>query len=206
MKVVLMTSRSGSSLVCRILAAHGLTWKDGTRDPSQSGGPDSAGYRTFEHPGWKATLKKTSPSGKWPLGYLVPVTDERLAIVQEYYEKGKNAQVDFVKSGVEFAGLWMALSDALDLDFRFIKVRRPVPQIAASIARRGIGDATLAAEVARRRFALMDNIPGPDVESHTLVSRGLWRMSGIREALIECGVEPDHLLIRQQVEPGKFHE
>jgi len=202
--IVLMTSRSGSSLVCKILAAHGLKWQDGDQNPEQYASGGAAGYKTFEHPGWKAQLKRTAPGGKWPLGFLVPNSEDRLKIMLNAY--GSFNGPDFVKSGVEFAALWMALGAELNIDMKFIKVRRPVEQIAASLARRGIGDAALGAEVARRRFKLMDMIEGPDVHTDVLVNSGMWRRSGIREALIQCGVKPDHMLIRQQIEPGKFHE
>ena len=204
MNVVLMTSRSGSSLVCKILAAHGLKWQDGSDNPSQSGSGDAAGYPTFEHPGWKATLKSTTTNGKWPLGYLVPNSDERFEIMERYY--ANTPSVDFVKSGVEFAALWMALADNVGFDINFTLVRRPVEQIAASLARRGIGDAALGAEVARRRFKLMDMIQGVDVHTDVLAKTNLWRRSGIREALEQCGVVPDNNVIREQIDGKIFHE
>jgi hypothetical protein len=204
MNIVLMTSRSGSSLVCKILAAHGLTWQDGNRHPEQLPRGSAAGYPTFEHPGWKAALKKTAPGGKWPLGYLVPVTDERLKVM--LYAYGSYDGPDFVKSGVEFAALWMALGTEIGIDVKFIKVRRPVEQIAASLARRGIGDAALGAEVARRRFKLMDMIEGPDVHTDVLALTGMWRRSGIREAIEQCGKTPDNILIKQQIDGKIFHE
>lgn len=206
LNVVLMTSRSGSSLVCKILAAHGLSWSWKGDNPIQHGdGVTTASYLTYEHQGWKNTLKCTCPSGKWPLGFLVPVNDDRLTLMLNYWRSGRDAQVDFVKSGVEFAGLWMALGDELGMDIKFIKVRRPVEQVAASLARRRLGDALLGAEVAERRFRLMDNIEGPDVHTDVLTHSGMWRRSGIREALIQCGVDPRHDLIRQQINPAIFH-
>jgi hypothetical protein len=204
MNIVLMTSRSGSSLVCKILAAHGLTWKDGDQFPEQPARGNAAGYPTFEHPGWKAQLKRTAPGGKWPLGFLVPNSEDRLKIMLNAY--GSFNGPDFVKSGVEFAALWMALGAELNIDMKFIKVRRPVEQIAASLARRGIGDAALGAEVARRRFKLMDMIEGPDVHTDVLVSQGMWRKSGIREAIEQCGKEPDNNIIREQIDRGIFHD
>jgi hypothetical protein len=203
MNIVLMTSRSGSSLVCSILAAHGLTWALNNERPAQLPRGEGAGYETFEHHGWKATLKKTTTNNKWPLGYLVPVTNKGLDIMKAYYKTVP--PVDFVKSGVEFVGMWMALSDLLDIDMKFIKVRRPVEQIAASLARRGLGDVELGREVAERRFKLMNNIEGPDVHTDVLVHSGLWRRSGIREALIQCGVEPRHDLIRERINTKIFH-
>jgi hypothetical protein len=122
------------------------------------------------------------------------------------YAYGSYDGPDFVKSGVEFAALWMALGAEIGIDVKFIKVRRPVEQIAASLARRGIGDAALGAEVARRRFKLMDMIEGPDVHTDVLALTGMWRRSGIREAIEQCGKTPDNILIKQQIDGKIFHE
>jgi hypothetical protein len=167
MNIVLMTSRSGSSLVCKILAAHGLTWQDGNRHPEQLPRGSAAGYPTFEHPGWKAALKKTAPGGKWPLGYLVPVTDERLKVM--LYAYGSYDGPDFVKSGVEFAALWMALGTEIGIDVKFIKVRRPVEQIAASLARRSgrsHGRSGVDWDVASQRYPRSDRAMRQDAGQH----------------------------------------
>lgn len=204
MNIVLMTSRSGSSLVCKILAAHGLKWQDGDHAPRQNSSGGAAGYPTFEHPGWKATMKATAPKNLWPLGYMVPVTNQRLNIVRQYYEQAEPVQ--FVKIGVEFAALWSALADDFGFEVKFIKVRRPVEQVAASLARRRLGSVDLGIEVAERRFKLMDVIEGVDVHTDILVNRGMWRTAGMREALEQCGVVPNNMIIREQINPGIFHE
>ena len=213
MNIVLMTSRSGSSLVCKILAAHGLRWQDGNKNPEQNPRGGAAGYPTYEHPGWKATMKKTAPGGKWPLGDLVPVNDERMGILNAYWLRQCHGKVlpDFIKCGVEFAGLWMAQEENIHSRISFICVRRPIEQIAASLARRGIGDAAYGAEIAERRFKLMDMVKETwpfvvDVDTHVLAKTGMWRKSGIREAIRLAGGEPSNLIIKDQIKPDIYHE
>ena len=154
------------------------------------------------------TMRKVSPKKLWPLGVMVPVTEERLQIIDRFYcqLQKEDRLPDFMKCGVEFAGLFMALADWREEDIRFVKVRRPVEQIAASLARRRVGDAEYGAQVAERRFKLMDAIDGPDVHTDILVHGGMWRTSGIREALEHFGVTPNSMFIREQINARIFHE
>ena len=206
-----MTSRSGSSLVCGILAAHGLAWQDGNSDPRQHyRGPGSYGYRTFEHPSIKAMLKTTihpeKKCQKWPKGDMVPVTNPKLDIMKRGMQNAYWLPLDFVKSGVEFADLWKAWGELASIDINFIKVYRPPEDIAASLERRGIGPYDVGYEVACKRLELMDTVPGVTVATNMLMAEEDWHVSDIKRAVESCGVKWDRAATKLVIDPEKFHD
>jgi hypothetical protein len=208
--VVLMTSRSGSSMVCRILSEHGLRWRDGNADPYQSAsGIDTHGYRTYEHPAIKAALKscihKDPKKRKWPKGDMVATTNPRLDILKAAMGWPDDLPIDFVKSGVEFADLWQDWADLASIPITFIKVYRPPEDVAASLERRRIGSYQEGYDVAVKRLRLMDGIPGVTVATNMLIHRVDWGYSGIEDAVLSCGVEFDPDACRRAIEPEKFH-
>lgn len=206
MNVVLMTSRSGSSLVCRILAEHGLRWQDKGSNPLQSARGGGAGYYTYEHPSIKAALKscthKDKRYQKWPQGEMVTTTNPRLDILKTAME---NEDIDFFKAGCEFADLIKDWSDLVRVKMNFIKVYRPPEDIAASLERRGIGPYELGYEIACKRLQLMDTVPGITVATNMLIDRTDWEMSGIYEAIRSCGVQFSEHKILKAIQPEKFH-
>ncbi len=203
MNIVLMTSRSGSSLVCKILAYHGLKWQWKKENPTQVNG--KIPYFTYENPKWKKVMKSCAPNKKWPLGTLVPATDDRVSIIDHYYKNSE--RMDFIKIGVEFAALWMAHADMVGYEVNFIKVRRPPEDVAKSLRRRGVGGFDKGLEVAQRRFKLMDMVPGVDVHTNLLVANDpvTVRRSGIYEALRSCGVTPSQSNIKNAIMKGALH-
>ncbi len=209
--VVLMTSRSGSSMVCKILAEHGLRWQDGGFDPKQSSrGKDTHEYRTYEHPTIKATLKscthKVPRKRHWPLGEMVATTNPRLDIMKVVmaFVQGR-CPIDFFKAGVEFADLIQDWGDLASRKINFIKVYRPPEDVAASLERRKIGSYALGYEVACKRLSLMDDVPGVTVATNMLIDEVDWPMSGIEDALWYCKTKFDPEAVRRAIQPEKFH-
>lgn len=211
MNVVLMTSRSGSSMVCRVLAEHGLRWKDKAQSPRQHPrGNGTHGYATYEHPGLKATMKscvhKEPKKRKWPKGDMVETTNPRLDIMKAAMQRiDSEYPIDFVKAGVEFAQLWDDWAALAGRVINFIKVYRPPEDIAASLERRGIGPYDLGYEVAIKRIKLMAQVPGFTVATNMLIDEVDWEYSGIKEAVLSCGVEFDLEKCRRAIQPEKFH-
>lgn len=211
MNVVLMTSRSGSSLVCRILAEHGLRWQDGGTNPSQPiRGRDTASYFTYEHPSLKAAMKSCTHKSKikrrWPKGDMVETTNPRLDIMKEAMKRCDNWHpIDFVKAGAEFANLWKDWGDMMRREINFIKVYRPPEDIAASLERRDIGPYDIGYEVAVKRLKLMDTVPGITVATNMLMDTADWGYSGIEDAVLSCGIEFDPEMCGKAIQPEKFH-
>jgi len=207
MIVVLMTSRSGSSMVCRVLAEHGLLWKDGQNDPVQIGhGVENASYKTYEHPGWKKCMKSlvSDNNPKWPLGEMLEPTPMRINKLLAYYIN--QPQIDFVKVGVEFAQCWQEFAAHTGKSVDFIKVYRPPEDIAESLERRHIGSYALGYKVAVKRLKLMEGLPGEFVATNLLVGTGEDQaLSGIYEALRDCKIEVDYGAVIRAIEPEKFH-
>jgi hypothetical protein len=192
-------------MVCRVLAEHGLLWKDGSQDPVQLGRVEgAASYKTYEHPGWKKCMKSLTGDGHWPLGEMLEATPQRINKLLAYYIS--QPQVDFVKVGVEFADCWRAFADHTGKTVNFIKVYRPPEDIAESLERRNIGSYDLGYSVAVKRLNLMENLPGEFVATNLLVGDEEDRaVSGIYQALRDCQVGIDYATVNQAIEPNKFH-
>lgn len=201
MNVVLMTSRSGSSLVCKILAAHGLRWQHGKEFPEQVRRGEGHPYATYENHHVKEALRKCSPGKKWPMGKLLPVTNKRLDILKHAM---LDENIDFVKSGVEFAELWAAWGEVICERINFVKVYRPPQAVADSFVRRGIGEWQLAHDTAQARFRLMDDIPGHWVYTHKLASGNFYE-ANIQRAVMSCGAIFDADITDSCIKRGIFH-
>ena len=201
MNIVLMTSRSGSSLVCKILAAHGLRWRDGNQMPMQQARGTAAGYYTYEHPTIKAALKKCTPNGHWPMGDMVKVSNRRLDIMKKLVDI---KDIDFVKAAAEFADLWLAWAAMMSEPINFIKVYRPPEDIADSLMRRGLGEWQLGYEISEKRLGLMESLSGRWVSTNLLV-KGDWTSCGITQALDDVAGYHDEKLIVSSIEYEKFH-
>ena len=204
MIVVLMTSRSGSSMVCKMLAEHGLAWKDPTKGPPrQPQHRDRPPYFTYEHPSIKATLKRTTPNGKWPRGDMVRVTNRRLNILKSHLTDDWD-DVDFFKAGVEFADLIREFSLMKEArEPKFIKVYRPPEDVADSLANRGLGEWFVGYEVAQKRFSLMEGVDGHTICT-PLLAQYQWQMSGAQEAFEACGIQFDEDAAKRSIEDGLF--
>ena len=199
MIVVLMTSRSGSSLVCGILAAHGLKWSDGKNDPMGAGGGKPI-YRAFENTTIKRTMAKI-PNGKSPRGDIVPVTNTAIDIMKKVMA---TQDVDFVKSSAEYVDIWQAWSECVRVPVHFIKVYRPPEDILESWYRRNKGDRADAEKVIRKRMKIMDDVEGRFIATNMLMDYEDWGMSGIKDAFKYCGVEFDPYLADAVIKPEVF--
>lgn len=196
-----MTSRSGSSLVCKILAAHGLRWRDGNQMPMQQARGGAAGYYTYEHPSIKKALKKCTPDGHWPLGDMLEVTNGRLDTMKSLIDI---KSIDFVKAAAEFADLWVAWGAMMSEPINFIKVYRPPEDIADSIVRRGIGEWQLGYDISKKRMKLMEPLNGRWVSTDSLVKDN-WLGSGIVQTLDEVAGYHEKKLIVGAIDKEKFH-
>lgn len=202
---VLMTSRSGSSMVCKLLAEHGLKWNDpACTEPRQRAAGGRAEYNTYENRPLKNTLRDIcNRHGRdWPQCHFwtSDAIDGDVVLLDRWYI---DQDVQFAKMAVEFGELAMRWSDVTGITADFIKVRRDPRAVADSHKARFGRDWDNAYSIALKRYALMDQLPGYDVYTD-LLALGHWNDSGIVHALTRCGVEFDFEAADRAVDTKKF--
>lgn len=207
---VAMTSRSGSSMVARVFAEHGLRYCDPRvpRDANMQWSHKYGSYYTYEHYRLKMACRHAS-GGVWPRGEMVDPATADLTYLRRELDDREHADIDFVKMGVEFYECFAFLAQEKRVRLDLVKVRRPPDAVAASLLRRNhLANAegiTQAVEVAKARFKLMDRLPGVNVYSDML-ARGDWEASGIVAAFEVCGYQFDPAAAARAVERDKYHD
>lgn len=185
MILILMTSRSGSSLVAKIFAAHGFD-TGGQRVFSQ-------GYETFENAAVNQFMRDHKPELKLTTGQFceyVPGIEKCIP------ENG------VVKIGVEYLPLFKNLKP------KVITVKRNAWSIARSLAtKRGHPEqAEEIMSVIHLRFAALDRAleqwDGAEIDTDDIMAGDL---SGVRAAFEHHGLEFDEAKARACVDPNKWH-
>lgn len=183
MILILMTSRSGSSLVSSIFVAHGF-------DP----GPDrvfSKGYETFENHAVNEWIRAHKAQLKLRTGEFcdfVPGIEQCIP---------KNA---VVKIGVEYLTLFEHLNPMV------VTVKRDVQQIAQSLAeKRGHPEqAAGAVPGLKARMRAMararEKHNGVEIDTNQIIAGD---MSGVRAAFEHHGLEFDEAKARACIDPNK---
>lgn len=197
---VLMTSRSGSSMVCRILAEHGLKWNDpNCPEPRQLAKGGRAGYDTYENRPLKLALKRIA-DGRWPHGKFWSPRDWDIRRFNEWW---KSQNIDFAKMAVEMAPLAEHWALRYGHDIRFIKVVRPADQVARSHEARFGRNYQEAFNMALTRYRLMNTLPGVMVHSEKIVDHR-WNDSGLLDAFADCGLDFNEEAARRAIQPSKL--
>jgi hypothetical protein len=172
-----MQSRSGSSMVAGIFAAHGF-WVGESYD--------GTGYRTFENWQVKATISENKE--RLTRGEFVDAFDIGFEPDREPW---------IWKGPVEFYPCFA------DLEHIPVLVRRDLEaNTQAVLARHPGGDYEYARDLAARRNELMDEIDGIDVYTDRLISGDL---SSIRNAIEACDIEFDPDLAASVIRPEMWH-
>lgn len=200
---VLMTSRSGSSMVCKLLAEHGLKWRDPTcPEPRQRAANGRAGYETYENRPLKNTLKAIASAGGegWPhCRFWAPTTPD-IDLFDRWWD---SQDIEFAKMAVEFAPLATAWAARGGHDMKFLKVMRDPVAVADSHTTRFRRDWEEAFDYACRRYELMDQLPGECVYTDELAELD-WFGSNIRKALASVGVAFNEAAARRAIDVRKF--
>lgn len=176
MILILCTTRSGSSLVTAIFAAHGLNF-----------GQDAmtAGYRSFEDQAVKAHLR---PMSNGPFEWATDAGGTADLI----RERG----IDVFKCGLEY---WPAF-EGMD-SLHVVKVKRNPASVAASLAEKKGLPIEQCLEAVKHRYAMLDTIPGVEVDTDALVGGDF---GGIWLAFSRCGLDLDIGKARKVIRPDMW--
>ena len=186
MILILMTARSGSSLVARIFAAHGY----------DTGGEKvySHGYETFENAKVNRWIDDHKPQLQLTTGRpcrYIPGIEDCIP------DNG------VVKTAVEYLGLFVML------DFKLITVKRDVHSIAESVAiKRGEpGTAYKIVGGMMSRMAGLERMRavwnGAEIDTDQIMAGDL---SSVKAAFEHHGLEYDEDKARACIEPDKWHQ
>ena len=186
MILILMTSRSGSSIVAKIFAAHGY----------DTGGEEvhSCGYETFENAKVNQFMRDHKPKIRLSVGVfcdLVPGVEDCIP------------PNGVVKIGVEYLPLFEKLNP------KVITVKRDIRSIALSWASKGghPGQTWDMETVIKKRFAAMDRARekwnGAEINTDEIMAGDF---SKVEAAFRHHGLKYDEAKARACVDPGKWHK
>lgn len=189
MILLMMQSRSGSSMVASIFDAHGY-------ETHGSGNPNQFGYKSYEH----VAAKKWLTSRKKSIDY----ENGRFCEPLEGVEGVINPN-DCVKMGVEY---WPCLRH---LAAKVFCIRRDPMQIAKSLQEkrnkrnRSLQPPRQMWDMVKRREKMLDTVRdesgGVDIHVEPIVAGDF---SGLRAAFEFHGLEFDEEKARAMIDPGKF--
>jgi len=135
MKIVLllMTSRSGSSMIAKMLADHGFYW---TSDPTQNPavGGKKVKYRTFEN---QIVKKFNKIQFGVPLGNPLTFDDVHANLFEEMvrneYGHCDQQHPRFWKGAAEFFPIWYAISQRESIEIQPVVIWRPRDKVIESL-------------------------------------------------------------------------
>lgn len=191
--VILMTSRTGSSLVAGIFAKHGL-WHGPTYTTHP---PFGEPYKTFEVADLKPWLRSN-----YGLNGCEFVPDDRADEFRSVVDGVMPSDQRWMaKLGVMFWPLFRQFKPHV------VVVKRDLcASVDAAMARAKDNDRGKAEKAISRRYELMDEViaetGGSVVVTDELIAGDI---TGISAALRQCGIEPDETIIKQAVDPKKWH-
>jgi len=177
MIAILFTSRTGSSMVAGIFAAHGLNY---------GGGRNAPGYFDYEYPELKEWLGTCKPDG-YDFESFVPYKPGITGVVNG---------LDMMKVGVQY---WPVIKE---LNPKAVKVKRNLESAARSVAdKRGEPyDSTYA--IVKKRFDMLDSVPGVEINTDELVNGDL---KTLREAFDYCDLDLDEEKAMSVIKPDRWH-
>jgi hypothetical protein len=172
-----MQSRSGSSMVAGIFAAHGF-WNGESYD--------GVGYETYENVQVKDVIRENKH--RLTRGEFVEPFDIEFEPEREPW---------FWKGPVEFYPCFQHLDPVV------ILVRRDIEATARSVlARHPYGEIEYARKLAIQRHNLMNQVDGINVYSDELIAGDY---SSIKHAIYACGVDFSRELADQVIQPKLWH-
>ena len=170
-----MTSRSRSSMVSAIFAAHGIFWGDTQKQ--------SAGYDTYENQTLKAIQIKY-----WGIPVMEPVSeDKKDNFIQDILKVVPKNEPWSMKTGIEFYPAYR------DFNPYNIFITRKAEDVAKSLCQKRVNaNYDEALKIIKWRFDYMEKIKEEDggvfVDTDLIIAGDY---SQIKEAIEYCGIEFD---------------
>lgn len=205
--LLLMTSRSGSSMVAEIFEQHGWKWASNPKKNPVVG--RNVRYRSFENQVIKGYLKSEFGT---PLGDMITFDDRHVAEFHALLNREFSGMLrwnvrHFWKGAVEFFPLWNGLAEDRLIQIEPIVVYRPLEKVIESVLakRGGRGSLPEARAITEKRYdilhELMSESAYPAVMTDELVSGNL---SSIEQAFAEYGHGFDPAVARAVIDPSKW--
>ena len=207
--LLLMTSRSGSSMVADIVRRHGFYWADEQVRLPRAGG-NKIQYPTFEHPEVKKFMRANFGM---PEGDMITYDDNHVnafrAILRMLYQ---DAQPNVWKGAAEFFPIWHRLAELEEIEIQPCIVYRPKQKVAESVeakyTTRGIKvirDDTM--RILNARYATLERLASdyaiPLIETEQLVAGDF---SSIAQAFETYGYDFDPSIAEATINPDKWEK
>lgn len=203
--LLLMTSRSGSSMVADIFERHGFRWAKNPKKNPVVG--RRIHYRSFENQTIKLYLKSAFGT---PLGDMVTFDDRHVSefdvVLRREFEGTRGAPC-FWKGAVEFFPLWNGLAEEGRIKIEPIVIYRPMEKVIESVLakRGGRGSLPEARAITKKRYEILHELMSesayPAVMTDELVSG---KLSSIEQAFAEYGHGFDPAIARAVIDPSKW--
>lgn len=202
--ILLMTSRSGSSMVADIYHRHGFFWARNERQNPVVGGR-KVRYRSFENQFVK-DFNKTHFG--IPLGDFVTYDDQILRAFYEMLRMEYEGQGPAMwKGAVEFFPLFNALAEAGMWNIKPVIIWRPKLAVMESLRakRQGRVDEAKLVQITDKRYEMLGMLASdyayPVVETDALVKGD---RSSIEQAFRHWGHDYSEDVVLQTIKPGKW--
>ena len=183
MIAILCTSRSGSSMVAGIFVAHGCSCGQTFR---------TLGYVSYESQIFKKYLKQCGHAWKKPR-----TLPEFIPDLGRAKQVAKDANINLVKCSVEFWPSVKTLKPKL-----VVKIKRDIDCAARSVSDKRNEKYGHVLPYIRRRYAMLDHIPGVTVNTDALV-RGDFKE--IRDAFDVAGMKFSQEKALEVINPEMWH-
>ena len=201
--LILMTSRSGSSMVADIYRRHGFFWaSDESKNPLVG---RKVRYNSFENQVVKKFMKANFGT---PLGDMISFDDQQAAAMRELIKHEYAASTMCVwKGAVEFFPIWWELHNRGDIVVKPVVIWRPMKAVMDSLRakRQGNVDEKRLVEITDKRYDVLGGIATdhafPVIETDELVKGNL---GSLRDAFDYYGHNFDEAIVRETIKPKKW--
>ena len=173
--LLLMTSRSGSSMVAEIIVRHGFHWASPAaqkRNPVV--GSNKVRYRSFENQVVKDFNKKNFGT---PLGEMITFNDLQADRFEALLQQEYSADIPNVwKGAIEFFPLWLEMEERGIVKLNPMIVYRSKEKVIDSVLakRNGKGGLAEATAITDKRYEMMDDFASeyamPYIETEQLIA------------------------------------
>jgi hypothetical protein len=203
---ILMTSRSGSSLVADCFVRHGFGWASNPKRNPQVG--RKVIYRSFENQVVKEHLRAEFGM---PLGDPVVPDDDQVRDFERLLDE-EYSGIAFMngaavwKGAVEFYPLWKALPDRFEV-MPVVVLRNQADVIESVLAKRGggRGKEAEARRITAKRFELLEGIASDDAVPVVLPDELIGgKLDSLRQAFEYYDYSMDENAVRAAIKPEKW--
>lgn len=205
--LLLMTSRSGSSMIADIFVRHGYYWASNEKRNPVVGGK-KVRYNSFENQAIKDYNKTAFGT---PLGDMITFDDEHVHQFSALLRHEYSADTPNVwKGAVEFFPLWRAMIDGDYVDSMTVSVvYRSFDDVIDSVLakRNGRGDREEARRITQKRYDIMHRLISDYALSPIFTDEIVeGDFSSLEQAwdADKSGIEFDPTIVRAVVNPNKW--